>query len=195
MSAEPVSIVPPDTEHTSSVEAKTEPQVDSQPAAHVAEQAPAGEGIKSTSEVISNPKQAESSDAEKAFSAATGTPLSTLFKELTSITEEAGHGEMWGVELKDASHVPTTIVLEKFLRANGKDAIKAKTQLTDALRWRKKMQPMKLLDDTEFDTSKFGDLGYVTVYPEGDGHAKEIVTWNIYGAVKDNLATFGNVEE
>jgi hypothetical protein len=33
------------------------------------------------------------------------------------------------------------------------------------------------------------------VYPKTDAHEKEIITWNIYGAVKDNKATFGNVEE
>ena len=117
------------------------------------------------------------------------TPLSKLFAELPSIIAEAGHFEMWGVELTEDSHVPTTIVLEKFLRANGKDVGKAKDQLTEALKWRKAMQPAKLLADTNFDPAKFGGVGYVTTY------GKEVVTWNIYGAVKDNKATFGNVEE
>lgn len=35
----------------------------------------------------------------------------------------------------------------------------------------------------------------VTIYNGESGQRKEIVTWNIYGAVKDNKATFGNVEE
>jgi phosphatidylinositol transfer protein SFH5 len=100
---------------------------------------------------------------------------------------------MWGVMLSEDSHIPTTIVLEKFLRANTHDVIKAKAQLIDALKWRKKIQPLDLLAKTEFDNSKFGGLGFVTVYHNATG--KEIVTWNIYGAVKDNKATFGNVEE
>ena len=124
-----------------------------------------------------------------------GTPLSQLFTELPAIVKDADYKEMWGVELANDSHVPTTIVLEKFLRANGKDVGKAKTQLTEALKWRKKMNPIKLLAETDFDQSKFGGLGYVTVYPETESHGKEIVTWNIYGAVKSNLETFGNVEE
>ncbi|KAH8805928.1 CRAL-TRIO domain-containing protein [Xylogone sp. PMI_703] len=121
-------------------------------------------------------------------------PLDQLFAELPSIIKEAGYSEMWGVELIDQSHVPTTIVLEKFLRANPNDVTKAKSQLIEALKWRKQLQPHKLLDETEFDGSKFGELGYVTIYTKPDG-VKEIITWNIYGTVKDKKATFGNVEE
>lgn len=121
-------------------------------------------------------------------------PLTKLFAELDAIKKEAEHGEMWGVELSNEDHVPSAIVLEKFLRANNKDVTKAKAQLTEALKWRKKIQPAKLLDETEFDSVKYGGLGYVTVYPKTDKHEKEILTWNIYGAVKDIKSTFGNVE-
>jgi hypothetical protein len=123
------------------------------------------------------------------------TPIAKLFEELPSIIKEADHGEMWGVTLGDSSDVPTSIVLEKFLRANTKDVAKAKAQLIEALKWRKKMDPVKLLTDTEFDKSKFGDLGYVSVYPKTESHEKEIVTWNIYGGVKNLKETFGDVEE
>jgi hypothetical protein len=122
-----------------------------------------------------------------------GTNLSLLFAELPAILKEADYQEMWGITLTDESHVPSAIVLEKFLRANAKDVLKAKTQLTEALKWRKRVQPNQILAETEFDAAKFGKLGYVMVYP-GSG-VKEIVTFNIYGAVKDNKATFGNVEE
>ena len=124
----------------------------------------------------------------------TVTALSKLFAELESITTTAEYREMWGVELSDEQHIPSTIVLEKFLRANNKDVAKAKAQLTEALKWRKRVQPAMLLD-TEFDPEKFGGLGYVTIYPKSDTHEKEILTWNIYGAVKNAKATFGNVEE
>ncbi|KUJ17370.1 CRAL/TRIO domain-containing protein [Mollisia scopiformis] len=122
------------------------------------------------------------------------TPLQKLFAELPAIIKEADYGEMWEVELLDAD-VPTSIVLEKFLRANTKDIAKAKAQLIEALKWRKTMQPKKLLETVEFDSEKFGGLGYVTVYRKTESHPKEIVTWNIYGSVKDKQATFGNVEE
>jgi hypothetical protein len=131
----------------------------------------------------------------KNVQASTDTPLSKLFAELQSILTEAEYREMWGVELSDDTHVPSTIILEKFLRANGKDVTKAKAQLFEALKWRKRMQPIQLLAETEFDPARFGGLGYVTTDPKSDAHSKEIVTWNIYGAVKDNKATFGNIKE
>lgn len=135
--------------------------------------------------------------AEKSEAAHKSPPnaLKRLFAELDAIKKEADYGEMWGVELSDESHVPSTIVLEKFLRANNKDVAKAKSQLTSALKWRKRVQPAKLLKETEFDPVKFGGLGYVTIYPKSDKHEKEILTWNIYGAAKNVKATFGNVEE
>jgi hypothetical protein len=123
------------------------------------------------------------------------TPNAKLFADLPAVIKEAEHNEIWGVELKDASHVPTTIVIEKFLRANAKDVAKAKAQLIEALKWRKKVDPRKLLKESEFDSKKFEGLGYVTVYPKTETHEKEIVTWNIYGSVKDFQETFGNVEE
>lgn len=124
-----------------------------------------------------------------------GSPLSRLFAELPAIFEAAGHNEMWGIVLDPSeTHVQTSIVLEKFLRANAKDVPKAKAQLVEALKWRKTMQPQKLLEDTEFDKVKFGNLGYVTSYTISEGR-KEIITWNIYGAVKDVKKTFSDVPE
>jgi hypothetical protein len=122
--------------------------------------------------------------------------MENIINELPSIIRDTGHSEMWGVELvADIENVPTTIVLEKFLRANNRSVAEAIVQLKKALKWRKEMNPIKLLADVDFDQSKFGNLGYVTAYPQPNGKVKEIVTWNIYGAVKDKKATFGNVEE
>jgi hypothetical protein len=158
----------------------------------VPESKPAVEESKPVEEAKTESKAA-AAVPEKAIPAIS--PLEEFFAELPAIIKEADYKEMWGVELVDESHVPTTIVLEKFLRANTKDVPKAKAQLIEALKWRKTVDPVKLLNDTEFDPVRFGGLGYVTAYPKTDGHAKEIVTWNIYGGVKDKKATFGNVEE
>jgi hypothetical protein len=171
MSAEPAAAMPTPTE---SVPAAEDQKIGASEASSQAQPAPV---------------------VEEKSPASADTPLSKLLSELPSIIEEADHKEIWGVELSDASHVPTSIVLEKFLRANTKDVAKAKAQLVEALKWRKKVDPAKLLTEAEFDPAKFGDLGYVTVYSKTESHEKEIVTWNIYGAVKDNKETFGNVEE
>jgi hypothetical protein len=121
------------------------------------------------------------------------TPLTKLNARLEDIFTKTLHKEMWGVQLTNIDHVPTKVVLQKFLRANNDDPVAAEKQLTQALEWRKKMNPTALVTQT-FDRSKFGDLGYVTVH-KGENGKESIITWNIYGAVKDNKATFGNVEE
>ena|SRR5438045_2874004 len=121
------------------------------------------------------------------------TPLAKLFGELNAIIKDADYKEMWGFELQDDKHVITTIILQKFLRANNNNVEKAKKQLGDALKWRKRMQPSALIDNV-FDRSKFGGLGFVTMYDLAGKSGKEIITWNIYGAVKDIKNTFGDVE-
>ena len=125
---------------------------------------------------------------------ASGTNLQKFTAGLGAILHSTGHPEMWGVELKEnPSHAPTQVVLEKFLRANNQDVSAATKQLLSALEWRKKYQPLSLVKDT-FNKAKFEDLGYVTVHRDGKGE-ETVITWNIYGAVKDNKATFGDVEE
>ncbi|KAK1580327.1 CRAL-TRIO domain-containing protein [Colletotrichum navitas] len=124
----------------------------------------------------------------------TQTPLTSLFEKLPGILGEAKHNEMWGVQLSDSTHVPTTVVLQKFLRANDNDVSKAADQLQKALVWRRDTNPGKLLDDVSFDKKKFDELGYVTTHKDAQGK-EMIITWNIYGAVKDKKATFGNVDE
>ncbi|KAH7323921.1 putative phosphatidylinositol transfer protein sfh5 [Rhexocercosporidium sp. MPI-PUGE-AT-0058] len=205
MSSEPVAAAPASTQPLSSAEEKKLEAGEAPLAAAPGPAAALEAGVDSKKSSEAQPvgeKKPDAAPEEKKTAVPAeeekkpvATPQEQLLTELPAIIKEAEHGEIWGVTLKDASHVPTTIVLEKFLRANTKDVAKAKAQLIEALKWRKKMDPAKLLTDVEFDKSKFGDLGYVTVYPKTDAHATEIVTWNIYGAVKDNKATFGNVEE
>lgn len=206
MSSEAVQPVSASTEAEKSVVASTpaaseaieqkpakESKAEVSPPAQPAEKEAATESEAATetkTPVAEDPKVGAASEK-----AAPATPLSKFFEELPSAIKFADYKEMWGVELADESHVPTCIVLEKFLRANSKDVTKAAAQLTEALKWRKSVNPIKLLEETEFDSAKFGGLGYVTVFPKSAGHEKEIVTWNIYGAVKDNKATFGDVEE
>ena len=90
----------------------------------------------------------------------------------------------------------TLLILQKFLRANADDLEKAKVQLTDALKWRKEYQPLKVKDEV-FDGDKFGGLGYVTKVKaaKGSPNEEDYVSWNIYGAAaKDVKKTFGDVD-
>ncbi|PTB80065.1 CRAL/TRIO domain-containing protein [Trichoderma longibrachiatum ATCC 18648] len=133
-------------------------------------------------------------DKAEAPASAPDTPLSRLTARLADIIKQSGHSEMWGVELSsDASHAPTQVVLQKFLRANNGDVAGAEKQLGAALAWRQKWQPTKLVSQA-FSKDKFGGLGFVTNHKDDAGNST-VITWNIYGAVKDNKATFGDVNE
>ncbi|KAI3319269.1 CRAL-TRIO domain-containing protein [Xylariaceae sp. AK1471] len=118
----------------------------------------------------------------------------TPLQELWLTAKAHSHPEIWGVTLADPStHIPSQIVLQKYLNANDGDVVKSRDQLTKTLDWRKKMQPLELIKQT-YSKEKFGSLGYVTVHSK-DGVTKEIFTWNIYGNVKSIDTTFGDLDE
>ncbi|GAO17598.1 uncharacterized protein UV8b_06077 [Ustilaginoidea virens] len=156
------------------------------------EQGPAAAAAAAAADAPAAPAAAAAAPAQTP-AAAPETPLAKFTARLSEITTRADHSEMWGVELSPSDHAPTQVVLRKFLRANNNDAAAAERQLLSALEWRKKMQPAKLATEA-FNKTKFGELGYVTVHKDEAGK-ETVITWNIYGAVKDNKATFGNVEE
>ncbi|KAI1349129.1 CRAL-TRIO domain-containing protein [Xylaria sp. FL0043] len=155
------------------------------------------------------PTQAETKEETK-VEETSKTPLpdepTTPLQELWATAKAHEHPEIWGVTLADpATHVPTQIILQKYLNANDGDVVKARDQLTKTLDWRQKTRPLELVKQT-FSKEKFGGLGYVTTYSapaddkdeEGEGEkvkAREIFTWNIYGNVKSIDVTFGNLEE
>lgn len=115
--------------------------------------------------------------------------------QLFETAKAAGHPELWGVTLEDPTgHVPSQVVLQKYLNANDGDLAKARDQLTKTLKWRAKMKPLDLVKKT-FSRAKFDGLGYVTVYGGTDPAEKEVFTWNVYGATKSMPETFGNLAE
>lgn len=117
------------------------------------------------------------------------TPLDEFDAKLPALLKEVGHDEMWGVTLVSpaSSHVPTAIVLQKFLNANDGDLAKAVDQFKGALAFRKAKKPLDLVNKT-FSAHKFADLGAVTVYPAKDGAGvPEVFTWNLYGNVKGKM--------
>ena len=119
--------------------------------------------------------------------------LSELFERLPTVLSNSGHDEMWGVPLRDSSDIPTVNVLIKFLRANEGNVKLAEDQLTKALQWRKQTNPTALVEG-RYSAKQFGGLGYLSTYKDADGK-ETIITWNIYGGVKDLSTTFGNVDE
>jgi phosphatidylinositol transfer protein SFH5 len=122
-------------------------------------------------------------------------PLSKLLAKLPDLLKSIDHTEVYGLDISDPTSFHAKLILQKFLRANENDVQKAEEQLRGTLEWRKEFQPLKVLDE-EHSKDKFGALGYVTHLKNVPGSLREeeIVTWNIYGAVKDNKKTFGDID-
>lgn len=197
--AVPAEAIAQPAENKAAESAAAEAPAEAKPATETAAPAAAAAEETGAKEESKEEPKAESKDEKPKEEAAKEeapkeTPLTKLANRLDEIKKKADHGEVWGVSLSNLDHAPTAVVLQKFLRANDQDVNLAEKQLTSALEWRKKNNPTALLDDKVYDRSKFGDLGYVTEH-KGDKGKEIVITWNIYGAVKDNKATFGNIKE
>ncbi|KAG7391730.1 Non-classical phosphatidylinositol transfer protein (PITP) [Phytophthora pseudosyringae] len=124
-------------------------------------------------------------------------PINQLLKALPSLIEAAnGYSEVFGVTLDPSGPFTTKLILQKFLRANANEVEKAKTQLGKTLAWRSRFKPLETLDE-KFSRETFGGLGYVIEIEgvPGSENKTDVVTFNIYGAVKDNKATFGDLDQ
>ncbi|KAG9205014.1 Non-classical phosphatidylinositol transfer protein (PITP) [Epicoccum nigrum] len=122
-------------------------------------------------------------------------PLTKFYDTVDELIQQSGHDEIYGIKLAKSNEFHTKLILQKFLRANANDLEKAKEQLLETLKWRKEFDPTKAASEA-FDKTKFDGLGYIIEVegvPESE-NKKDIVTFNIYGAVKDNKATFGDLE-
>lgn len=118
-------------------------------------------------------------------------PLSLFRTQLPSILESANYSEVYGLTLTIPPNFHTNIIIQKFLRANANDVEKAKNQLLETLKWRKEFRPLEAKKEVH-DKNRFDGLGWVTVLEGKEG--REVVTWNIYGAVKDNKLTFEDID-
>jgi hypothetical protein len=181
----------------SDVEAKAH---DAAPAHTPSEPKAAGDAHPSQNSSVAPTAQVNQVNQEATATSAANPPPSetTPIAQLWSLAQAAGHPEIWGVTLADPeNHIPTRIILQKYLNANDGDLAKAKDQLSKTLEWRAKIKPLDLVKKV-YSKTKFEALGYVTTYVEegsSEPEGKEVFTWNIYGGVKSIDETFGKLEE
>lgn len=156
---------------------------------------PATENKDTTTETPANDNKESEAQPEKLTYLKNNAALSQFFDRLAEILKNADYSEMWGVTLQeDSAHVPTINILIKYLRANEGNVKLAEGQLVKALKWRKSTDPVALAESGVYDAGKFAGLGYLTNYTGADGK-ETVVTWNIYGAVKDFGHAFGDLDE
>ena len=81
-------------------------------------------------------------------------------------------------------------MLAKFARARNLDVKQAAEMLVATLRWRDEFKIEEVMQE-QFDEDVFGRLGKVF----GKDKEGRPVTYNLYGAVKDMKAVFGDVQK
>lgn len=120
-------------------------------------------------------------------------PLTQFQSRLPKILAASGHSLIWGITLSAKEPIPfhTTLVLQKFLRANSNNVDAAYNQLLATLKWRKGFNTEAVCNE-EFSERKFSGLGYVMKTKTKDG--EKIITYNIYGSCKDPKRTFGDLD-
>ncbi|KAI9769944.1 MAG: Non-classical phosphatidylinositol transfer protein (PITP) [Geoglossum simile] len=127
-------------------------------------------------------------------------PITEFETALPVVLQSAGANEIWGFQMRHIETDPKRSfqcrnILQKFLRANANNVDRASHQLIQTLKWRSEFEATHTVVET-FDRNKFEGVGYVTTIddPHKDEN-KVVITWNIYGSVRDNAATFGGVED
>jgi phosphatidylinositol transfer protein SFH5 len=95
-------------------------------------------------------------------------PLAQLLAKLPDLLSKSGHDEIYGIRLKTKSEpgnpdFHTLLILQKFLRANQNDLLKAEDQLFKTLQWRKQFDPIVAMNET-FQSDKFNGLGKKYLY-------------------------------
>lgn len=113
--------------------------------------------------------------------------LEKLQGQVDSLIAEAGHGELFGVDLTCAEKDVQETLLNKFLQANDHDVQGAKSQLLKTLKWRKQFSPLSAAFK-EKHKEVYHELGLVTK------HESTVMTWNLYGAVEDKASVFGDLD-
>ncbi len=97
---------------------------------------------------------------------------------------------LWGVELSTTPNAKASVILAKFLRARSLNVQQAADMLVATLKWRDEFKIDEIMQE-KFDPEVFGKLG-VVYGKDKEGHP---VTYNLYGAVKDLKAVFGDVQK
>ncbi|BGP36930.1 Non-classical phosphatidylinositol transfer protein (PITP) [Rhodotorula kratochvilovae] len=133
-------------------------------------------------------------------------PLQRLSSRLPAIVSSAsGHARIWGLTLAPAADgaaqasFGTLLVLQKFLRAHVGDVDRAAEALERTLIWRREFGLETDgagggAEGGKGDETRFEGLGWITRVRFEEG-GEVVVTWNIYGAAKDDLkGVFGDLD-
>ncbi|KAG7876444.1 hypothetical protein KL938_004512 [Ogataea parapolymorpha] len=118
--------------------------------------------------------------------------LAAFKKEVQVIVDDVEYDELFGYQLSRGEFFDEEAyerLLIKLLTAYDWDLHAAEDSLEKILEWRKEFDPLSaaFVEDHE---SKYDDIGFITYDPNGKALEK-VVTWNLYGKVKNAKEIFG----
>ncbi|KAG7889147.1 hypothetical protein KL925_005022 [Ogataea polymorpha] len=119
--------------------------------------------------------------------------LAAFKKEVQVIVDEVEYDELFGYQLSRGEFFDEEAyerLLIKLLTAYDWDLHAAEDSLEKILEWRKEFDPLSAAFVEEHE-SKYDDIGFITYDPNGKALEK-VVTWNLYGKVKNAKEIFGN---
>ncbi|KAI0076602.1 CRAL/TRIO domain-containing protein [Panus rudis PR-1116 ss-1] len=194
----------PETTTTTESPAAPAPEPAAAPSAHgTAADAPKPEPTPASIAETKEPEEPEpQNELTKKFTEREWRALREFRRQLPQIFAEAYHPDskgarsepvkLWGVTIDP--YAPNkdprvSVVLMKFLRARELNVKNAREMLVATLRWRDEFKVDELVKE-EFPQDIFGKLGFVAG-KDKDGHP---VTYNLYGAITDMNAVFGDIK-
>ncbi|KAG7693098.1 hypothetical protein KL930_004817 [Ogataea haglerorum] len=121
--------------------------------------------------------------------------LAAFKKEVQVIVDDVEYDELFGYQLSRGEFFDEEAyekLLIKLLTAYDCDLQAAEDSLEKILEWRKEFDPLSAAF-VEDHGSKFDDIGFITYDPDGKPLEK-VVTWNLYGKVKNAKEIFGTDE-
>ncbi|KAB5547010.1 hypothetical protein GE09DRAFT_1190868 [Coniochaeta sp. 2T2.1] len=108
--------------------------------------------------------------------------LDSMYFSLKNLMKELGHHEMWGIPLVDDNikHLPTRLVLAKYLQASNNDTEEAIKRLRSTMIWRKQTKPRELMTKV-YSHETFAGLGFVHNHEDDEGRV--VAAYTLFGEV------------
>jgi len=109
-----------------------------------------------------------------------------MYIPLQNLMRELAHHEVWGINLVDDNikHLPTRLVLAKFLQASNNDTEEALKRLRSTMIWRKRTKPRELMTHV-YCHEKFAGIGFVHNHEDDEGRV--VAAFTIFGDIYRGL--------
>lgn len=107
----------------------------------------------------------------------TSQSIDAVAARLPSIIEEAGHSELYGIDMGvQPATPPVRLLIAKNLRARNNDVEVTVRKLTETLKWRREFNPLSAAYEEDHG-SQYNGLAYITTV------GNDSVCWSLFGVL------------